>query len=302
MIHSAGSRPIQKQARHANLLGQQREERPVDDGRRRPAERPAALHGADGFRAMLRRADGLGHHDRHDRPFTAEADALQRARGEQLPERMREAGQEGEDREGGDGPLQHADAAVAVGKNAGEPAADRRRDQRTGGDHAGFAFGHAPRRDQRRNEERVDHEVEGVDCVAAEAGVEGAAFALGQFGEPLERGHVLLWSPGFFACRRRAIVGCLYSTGMRRREASRGQKNGDETVTEPSPVPYQLLPCNQKRLSAVKLRRQRSMLRKTPPNTSTPAPVTPHARQPQKPARLSAAPRACRAGRSDFVR
>ena len=133
-----------EQAAPGPLRRQQREGQRVQDRRRAPAHRPAALHRAHGLAAMLG-ADDLAHQHRADGPLAAEAQALQRAQHEQLFEVLREADGHRADREPQDGVLQHAHAAVAVGQDAREPAAQRREQQRDGAQHAGLPLVDAPK-------------------------------------------------------------------------------------------------------------------------------------------------------------
>src|SRR5262249_40356574 len=78
------------------------------------------------------------------------------ARREQLREVLREAADEGEEREPEDRDLQRAHSPDAVGEQAGDPAPDGREQQRDGGEQAGLALGDSPGRDERRNGEAVE--------------------------------------------------------------------------------------------------------------------------------------------------
>ncbi|MNT27764.1 hypothetical protein D3C72_1634070 [compost metagenome] len=129
-------------------------------------------------------ADHLGDQHRADRPFAAKAQALQHARDEQLLGRIGEPAQEGEEAEPEHGQLQDPHAAVLVGQDAGQPAADGRADQRAGRDIAGFGLGHAPHENERGDHEGVDHVVEGIDAIADEGGKERLALFSGSFFKP----------------------------------------------------------------------------------------------------------------------
>ena len=180
----------------SELGRQQRVQTAKAKRRRRPADRPAALHEPDGLAAMARR-DGLGDQYRPDRPFAAEAEALQRARDEKRGIGMRETAQSREHGEPGDGPLQDAHPAVAIGEDARGPAADGRGHQRAGGDVARLRFAHVPHREQGRHDEGVDHEIEAVEAVAQARGEQRMPLGRGGFSQPhrVSSGRVPASSP-----------------------------------------------------------------------------------------------------------
>ena len=148
-----------------------------------PANGPSTLHGADGFAAVFR-ADGFTHQHRADRPLAAEAQALQPAGHQQLPEGVGEPAEEGEDREPQDGDLQDAHPAEAVGKQSREPSAKRRNQQRSRAQHARLSFADVPGGDQRGNDEAVDHHVHAVQRPAAEGCDQRAAFLRREVEDP----------------------------------------------------------------------------------------------------------------------
>ncbi len=148
-----------------DLGRQHRIQTAIDQRRRRPADRPAALHEAGGLTAMAR-LDGLCDQHGADSPFAAEAQALQRAREEQRGIGVSEAAQRSERGEPGDGPLQNAHPAITVGEDAGGPPADGGGHQRPRDDVTRLRTAHMPYREQRRDDERVDHEVEAVEAIA----------------------------------------------------------------------------------------------------------------------------------------
>ena len=166
-------------------VGQHGIEQRVHQRRGAPAHRPAALHETDGAAAIFV-ADDFAHQHRAGRPFGAEAEALQRARHEQLLEILREAAQEGEDRVPQHGDLQHPDPAVAVAQRAGEPAAEGRDHQRDGAEHPRLAARDVPGRQQRRNHKAVDLHVERIERPAAEAARHGAPLTGRELLHPLE--------------------------------------------------------------------------------------------------------------------
>jgi hypothetical protein len=118
----------------------------------------------------LPRADDLADQHGARGPFAAETDALADAGDQQLVEVRGEAAKAGEGRVPQDGDLHDPHPAVAVAQHAAEPAADRRRDQRGGAQHAGVGAGDAPGGHQRRDQEAEQlqvHRVHGPAAVAA---------------------------------------------------------------------------------------------------------------------------------------
>ena len=74
------------------------ESRRVEQHRGAPADSPAALHRAERLAPVLG-PDDLRHQHRAARPFGAEAEALDRLGEQQLPEDLRESGDERGERE-----------------------------------------------------------------------------------------------------------------------------------------------------------------------------------------------------------
>jgi hypothetical protein len=111
-----------------HFLRQHREEHREQQHRTAPADGPGALHGTHRTAAMFG-TDGLGHQHCTGRPFTAEAEALQRLEDQQLRIALGEGAQEGEEGKPDDGDLQGLDAPVTIRQGAGEPATDGRRHQ-----------------------------------------------------------------------------------------------------------------------------------------------------------------------------
>ena len=100
-----------------------------DDRRQAVADRPAALHDAERLAAMLLRPR-LADQRRAARPLAAHAEAEQHAEDRELPEVLREAACEREDRIEQDAERQRARASELVGDHAEDQSADRRRGQR----------------------------------------------------------------------------------------------------------------------------------------------------------------------------
>ena len=155
----------------ALLVADQREDDRVGDDGERPADRPRALDHAERLAARLG-PDQLGDQDRADGPLAAEADALEDAEHQQHLVARRDARQEREERVDADGQHQRARPADAVGEDAAEDAADRGGGQRDGGERAGGALADVERRADRRQRQRQDDQVEGVERVARERGLE----------------------------------------------------------------------------------------------------------------------------------
>ena len=162
---------------------ERRDEQRVEQRGGAPADRPAGLHQADGAAAVFV-ADHLAHQNGAGCPLAAEAEALERPEDEELVEVLGEAAEEGEDGVPKDGHLQDADAAIAVGQRAGEPAAEGGDQQGNGGEFPGLAGGDLPQRQQTGDDEAENLHVERIERPAAEAGTHGAALARCQVGEP----------------------------------------------------------------------------------------------------------------------
>ncbi|SOZ38585.1 protein of unknown function (plasmid) [Cupriavidus neocaledonicus] len=156
---------------------------PEGNRRQAPADGPAALHQTHGLAAMAC-TDHLGDQYRTDRPFAAKPEPLQHAGHEQLLRRLGESAQEGKEAEPEHGQLQDPHAAVFVGQDAGQPAADGRADKRARGDVASLGLGHAPHQDEGGNHEGVDHVVECIDAIADEGGKERLALCPSCFFKP----------------------------------------------------------------------------------------------------------------------
>jgi hypothetical protein len=164
---------------------QQREQQGIEQGRGSPADRPAGLHEAQRFTAMLR-PHGLAQQYRPGRPFAAKAQSHEGPGRQQLLEIAGQAGQQGEGCEPQNGNLQNAHAAVTIRAPASQPAAHGRHQQRCGTNHAGLPARQAPDRDQRGNDEAVDLDVHRVQRPAADGRREGAALVAGQLSDPGE--------------------------------------------------------------------------------------------------------------------
>ena len=175
-----------KQNPPAKVRRQQHTDRPEGERRRGPAHRPAALHDARGLAAMTR-LDGLGDQDRAHGPFAAEAEPLHGSSEQELAEGMREAAQKGERRKPQHRELQNAHSAIPIRQHAGGPAADGRGDERGARDIAGLRLAHAPKSEQRRNDEGVNHEVEAVQAIARVGGQQRSAFGRGSSLQPHSR-------------------------------------------------------------------------------------------------------------------
>ena len=173
----------------ALLVADQREHDRVGDDGERPADRPRALDHAERLAAGLG-PDQLGDQDRADGPLAAEADALEDAEHEQHLVARREARQEREDRVDADGEHQRARTADAVREDTTEDAADRRSGERDGGERAGRALADAEGRADRRQRQRQDDQVEGVQRVARERGLERLLPAAAEGAPPAP-----LWRP-----------------------------------------------------------------------------------------------------------
>ena len=75
-------------------------------------------------------ANRLAHQNRAHGPLAAEAEALQSAGNQQLPERGRKPAKERKHREPHHRPLQNPGASIFIGKQSGKPSAQRRDQQR----------------------------------------------------------------------------------------------------------------------------------------------------------------------------
>lgn len=143
------------------------------------------MHRADGFTAVGR-ADHFPDQDRTGRPFAAKAESLQAPHDEELLEISREAREESEECEPGDRDHQKPRPADAVGKHAGEPAAEGGNDQRAGRQQTSLRIGDVPQGDQGRNDEAVDLHVESIERPASEAGPKGASLSHAELAVPVD--------------------------------------------------------------------------------------------------------------------
>ena len=122
---------------------------------------------------MLRRPR-LRHERRATRPLAAHAESEQRAEDRELPEGLRQSARRGED-----GVEQHARdhgarAAEAIGDVAEDQPADRAAQQRDGPERAGLRLREPELRDDRRERQREQHDVERVERPAHRGGDERA--------------------------------------------------------------------------------------------------------------------------------
>lgn len=150
----------------------QREDRRVDDHGQGPAHGPGALHRAERAAPVLG-AGVLGDQDRADRPLAAEAQALEGAEDQQRLVVGGETAGHGEHRVGDDGQQQRLDPADAVREDAREGAADRRDDQRHGGQQPGLTAVQTEVRGQRHHRQRQREVVVRIQGIAAESAAEG---------------------------------------------------------------------------------------------------------------------------------
>ena len=153
--------------------------------RHSPAHRPSALHRAHRLAAVLR-ADHFPDQHRTDRPLAAEAQALQRARDQQLFEGVGESAEKGKKCEPGDGQLKNAHAAESVRQHASQPASDRRTDDRRGGDPARFDLRHAPHRNQGGHDVSENHDIDRVGRPTPDRGDQRLALPPVQLLQPCE--------------------------------------------------------------------------------------------------------------------
>ncbi len=135
------------------------------------------------FAAVLG-ADGFTHQHRAHRPLAAETQALQAARDQQLPERVGEAAQEGEESEPQDGELQNTRPPEAIGERARQPAPHGGDQQDSRPQQACLVPAHMPGRHQTGDDEAVDHHVHAVESPATERGEQSGAFGAGKLRQP----------------------------------------------------------------------------------------------------------------------
>jgi hypothetical protein len=113
----------------------------------------------------MARIDDLRDQHRAHGPLAAKTESLHGAGHEELAKVMGKAAQKSEYRKPQHGELQNARAPETVGEHARGPSADRRSNQCAACDIARFGFAHAPEREQGRNDETVDHEIEAIQPV-----------------------------------------------------------------------------------------------------------------------------------------
>ena len=175
-----------------------------------PAHRPSALHRAHRLAAVLR-ADHFPDQHRADRPLAAESQALQRARDQQLLEGIREPAEKGEEGEPGNGQLKNAHAPESVRQHTRQPAADRRTDDRHGGDPAGLNFRHAPHRNQGGHDVGEDHDIDRVGGPPRDRGDQRLALPPVQLFQPCEhRSSFIVYRSGLMIPRPASTAGARW--------------------------------------------------------------------------------------------
>src|SRR5690606_12249813 len=139
--------------------------------------------------AAVPRVDDLAKEHGADRPFSAEAEPLEHTKNEQLLVVLREARQEGENREPQDRQLQDPGPAVAIAQPTADPAADRGREEVGAGNETRLDQRHAERSDEDRDQVRVDDPVGHIHRPAGTAGPEDATGLLVRLAIPVEHCH-----------------------------------------------------------------------------------------------------------------
>jgi hypothetical protein len=133
-----------------------------DDGGGPVADRPAGLHQPQRLAPVLR-----GPRFRHERgaagPLAAHADAEKEAEHRQLRDVLRDTTERREDGIDEDAERQRARASPAIRDHPEQHAAGRRRGQRQRPQHSAGRAIHAEVGHERREDERVEHHVEGVE-------------------------------------------------------------------------------------------------------------------------------------------
>ncbi len=164
MTSSPGRMPSQNRNLPSHCGRHDGAHRPERQGGGRPTYRPTALH-QSGCLAAMARIDDLRDQHRADGPLAAKTQSLHGAGHEELAKVMRKAAQKSEYRKPQNRELQNARAPEPVGEHPGSPSANRRSNQCAGGDVAGLRLAHAPEREQRGNDEAVDHEIKAIQPV-----------------------------------------------------------------------------------------------------------------------------------------
>ena len=120
-------------------------------------------------------------------PLATKPEPQEGARSEELGVILGQAGQEREAGKPQNCQLQSPDAAEAIGKPSGQPAAKGGYQQGRRSEHPGLRAGNAPGRDQRRNHKAEDLNVHRVQSPAADASLEHAPFLQAEIGNPAQR-------------------------------------------------------------------------------------------------------------------
>ncbi len=192
---------------------------PREDDRREQrrsavADRPRALHEADGLAAMPV-GPAFGHERRACRPRPAHAEAEQEPEDRQLPHTLRQAAGRGEQRVHEDTGDDAGPAPSTIGQRAEHDAAERGRGERQRSERAAERLRHAELGDHRRQHHRIDHDVEAVEQ-PAERGCDERALRRGRrHAQPAERPRLESQQPGVersgshghaVSCRARASL------------------------------------------------------------------------------------------------
>ncbi len=142
------------------------------------ADRPRALHESECLAAMLG-GPRLGHQRRAAGPLTAHAQAEQDAEDGELPHRLREAARRGEHRVDEDASHQRPRPAEPVGDHPEDHPSRRGGEQGERSEQSGGFRVHRQVPHERNQDERVEHDVEGVQH-PAERGRDQRPFCVGR--------------------------------------------------------------------------------------------------------------------------
>ena len=143
------------------------------------------LHQAKRFATMLG-APGFGDERRAGGPFTAHTQTEQKAKNSELRNGMRKTTSGASNGIHEDGCHERARAPDAVSKDAEKKSPESRGNKRERAEEAGGALTHAEIADQISEDERVQHDVHGVEHPAESAGDQRFAFCGRNVPRPLE--------------------------------------------------------------------------------------------------------------------